>query len=123
MRLPYKITTFLPTPDLNQPARVLIRAIGPSLAAVGVSNVLGNPQLELHDTAYIIATNDGWQTTQIGGLIRADQASDILNSTLAPHDPKEAAMIVTLAPGSYTAVVRGVNRTQGVGTIEVYSIP
>lgn len=107
---------------VNQPTKVLIRAAGPSLAAAGLSNVLTNPLLELHDTTKVVATNDDWQSTQIGGLITTDQVSDISGSTLAPNDPKEAAVIVTLSPGSYTAIVRGVNRTEGVGTVEVYSL-
>lgn len=107
---------------VNQPTRLLIRAVGPSLAATGLSNVLANPQLELHDTTHVIGMNDDWQSTQVGGLITADQTSDISASTLAPSDPKEAAMVVTLSPGSYTAIVRGLDRTEGVGTVEVYSL-
>jgi hypothetical protein len=107
----------------NQPKKVVVRAIGPSLKQFGISNALSDPALELHDSSgAVIATNNNWQTTQIGGVITADQANDIKNSGLAPTDPLEAAMIVTLPPGNYTAIVRGVNGT-GIGLVEVYALP
>lgn len=105
---------------LNQPAKVLIRARGPSLTSAGITNPLVDPQLELHDSATTIARNGDWQTTQTGGLITGDQAAEIQNSTLAPGNAAEPAMIVTLAPGNYTAIVQGANGGTGVGTVEVY---
>jgi hypothetical protein len=103
--------------------QVFIRAAGPSLASVGVAGVLANPQLELHNSNRdIIATNDDWQTTQIGGVITADQSADIQNSGFAPVDPAESAIIATLAPGAYTAIVQGVGGGTGVGTVEVYDL-
>jgi N-acetylneuraminic acid mutarotase len=107
---------------INQPTTVVIRAIGPSLHQSGVSNALENPQLELHDATSTIATNDDWQTTQIGGVITSDQTQELLDSHLAPNDPAESAMIVTLQPGSYTAVVKGVNSTSGIGLVEIYAL-
>ena len=71
----------------NSPKRVLIRAAGPSLAKFGVPNPLANPRLELHDTTNTIGMNDNWQTTQIGGVITADQVAEIQSSGLAPSDP------------------------------------
>ena len=106
-----------------QPTRVLIRAIGPSLTQFGVPDALGNPQLELHDATSLIGRNDDWQTTQIGGIITSDQVAEIQNSQLAPTNPAESAIIATLQPGSYTAIVRGVNNTTGNALVEVYALP
>jgi hypothetical protein len=107
---------------VNQPSRLLIRARGPSLAPAGIANPLLNPQLELNNATDTIAMNDNWQTTQIGGVITADQVAEIQGSMLAPPDAAEAAIIVTLPPGAYTAIVRGVSESIGVGTVEVYTI-
>jgi bifunctional N-acetylglucosamine-1-phosphate-uridyltransferase/glucosamine-1-phosphate-acetyltransferase GlmU-like protein len=83
---------------------------------------LGNPQLELHDASNTIGTNDNWQTTQIGGVITADQVAAIQNSGAAPSDPAEPAIIATLPAGGYTAIVQGVGGAQGVATVEVYDL-
>jgi hypothetical protein len=107
---------------VTQPTRVIIRAIGPSLTQFGVPDALVNPQLELHDANSLIGRNDDWQTTQIGGIITSDQVAEIQNSQLAPTNPAESAIIVTLPPGSYTAIVRGVNNTTGNALVEVYSL-
>jgi N-acetylneuraminic acid mutarotase len=105
----------------TEPKRVIIRAIGPELTRYGVPNVLADPTLELHDgTGALIASNDNWVTTIIGGIITANQAPDILNSRHAPHDPRESAIIADLPPGNYTAIVRGVNNMTGVALVEVY---
>ena len=106
----------------SAPKRVLIRAAGPSLTQFGVPNALANPRLELHDTTGTIGMNDNWQTTQIGGVITSDQVAEIQSSGLAPSDPLESAIIATLAPGSYTAIVQGVNNGTGVGIVEVYDL-
>jgi hypothetical protein len=107
----------------GQPTRVIIRAIGPALTQFGVPDALANPTLELHDATSTIAQNDDWQTTQIGGIITSDQVTEIQNSGLAPTNAREAAIIVTLPPGSYTAIVRGVNNTTGNGLVEAYALP
>ena len=106
----------------SSPKRVLIRAAGPSLTQFGVPDALADPRLELHDTASTIGMNDDWQTTQIGGVITSDQVAEIQNSGLAPTDPLESALIATLSPGSYTAIVQGVNGGTGVGSVEVYDL-
>jgi hypothetical protein len=108
---------------VTQPTRVIIRAIGPSLSQFGVPDALANPQLELHDATSLIGMNDDWQTTQIGGIITSDQVAEIQNSQLAPTNAAESAIIATLQPGSYTAIVRGVNNTTGNALVEVYSLP
>jgi hypothetical protein len=106
----------------SSPKKVIIRALGPSLTQFGVPGVLANPQLELHDATSTIGTNDDWQTTQIGGVITADQAAEIQNSGIAPGNSAEPAIIATLSPGSYTAIVQGVNNATGVGIVEVYDL-
>jgi hypothetical protein len=107
----------------TQPTRVIIRAIGPSLTQFGVPDVLANPQLELHNAGSTIAQNNDWQTTQLGGIITSDQVAEIQNSQLAPTNSAESAIIATLQPGSYTAIVRGVNSTTGNALVEVYALP
>jgi|SRR5882724_10773014 len=103
--------------------RVIIRAIGPELTQYGVPNVLANPTLELHDgTGALIASNNNWATTIIGGIITANQVRDIQASGYAPGNGFESAIIADLAPGNYTAIVRGVNDMTGVGLVEVYDL-
>ena len=104
------------------PKRVIIRAIGPSLAEIGVPEALSDPQLELHDGTSLIARNDDWETTQLGGIITADQVEEIQDSQLAPSDSAESAIIATLPSGTYTAVVRGVNNMTGNALVEVYAL-
>jgi hypothetical protein len=105
------------------PKRVIIRAIGPELTQFNVPNVLADPTLELHDgTGALIASNNNWQTTVIGGIIMDDQVMAILNTGKAPTDGRESAMIANLPAGNYTAIVRGVNGTTGVALVEVYDL-
>jgi hypothetical protein len=105
--------------------RVIIRAIGPELSTppFNIPNALANPTLELHDiTGALIASNDNWQFTIIGGIITSDQGLEIRNSGHAPGNPLESAIIADLPPGNYTAIVRGVNNTTGVALVEVYDL-
>lgn len=103
--------------------RVIVRAIGPELTQYGVPHPLGDPTLELHDsTGALIASNDNWQHTIIGGIITGDQVAAIRASGHAPVDPRESAIIANLPPGNYTAIVRGLNNTTGVGLVEVYDL-
>jgi hypothetical protein len=107
------------------PKRVIIRAIGPELSAppFNIPNALANPTLELHNGAgALIASNDNWQTTIIGGIITSSQVSDIQNSGHVPTATSESAIIANLQPGNYTAIVRGVSNTIGVGLVEVYDL-
>jgi hypothetical protein len=99
----------------NGLTRVIIRAIGPTLVNFGITNPLLDPTLELHDgSGTAIATNDDWQTAQ---------ESEIIATGLPPGDPRESAIVSTLSPGSYTAVVRGKNNATGIAVVEVYNIP
>jgi len=116
----------------TQSKRVILRAIGPELSRYGISNFLGNPTLELHNgNGTLIASNNDWQETIIGGIISSDQVSEILGSGHAPGDPSESAIIANLPPGRYTAIVRGatptptatpVNNTTGVALVEAYDL-
>ena len=104
---------------------VIVRAIGPELSAppFNIPNSLADPTLELHNgTGALIASNDNWQTTIIGGIITVSQVSAIQNGGHAPTQPSESAIIATLQPGNYTAIVRGVNNITGVALVEVYDL-
>jgi Matrixin len=92
---------------------VLIRALGPSLAQFSVPNVLADPYLELRDgNGNLVEANDDWQQSPEAATITADG--------LAPSNTKESAMAPTLAPGNYTALVKGVGGTTGTALIEIY---
>ena len=106
------IAGFIVVGDVEK--KVVVRGLGPSLASAGVSGALADPTLELYDSAgTTVATNNNWKDTQ-------EQA--IRDTNLAPADVLEAALVTTLAPGSYTAVMRGVNGTIGIGLVEVYDL-
>jgi hypothetical protein len=99
----------------TDPKKVIIRGIGPSLTAFGVPGALENPVLELHDhTGATIAVNDNWK--------EAPNASEVLNSGLAPGNDLEAAILQTLVPDAYTVVVSGANGGTGVGLVEAYDL-
>jgi CSLREA domain-containing protein len=107
---------FIPGPSDRAPLKVLVRALGPSLAAQGVSAALQDPLLELHDgNGVIVVQNDNWRD--------ASNAAEI-QATLPPPDDHESAIITTLAPSNagYTALVRGANATTGVALVEVYAL-
>ena len=93
-------------------AKVLIRAIGPSLANFGVPNALSDPTLELHDgNGALLQSNDNWK----------DHEQAIAQTGLSPNDLSEAAIFAELAPGAYTAIVAGKGST-GVALVEVYQV-
>jgi hypothetical protein len=109
----------------TQPKRVIARAIGPELSRppYNIPGALANPTLELHNSSgALIASNDNWRQTIIGGIIMNNQVRDIMNSGYAPVDGRESAIIAELPPGNYTAIVRGVNNTTGVALVEVYDL-
>ena len=103
-------------PGEATPAFLIVRAIGPSLADSGVTGVLADPTLELHNQdGSLLAENDNWQDDPI-------QAASIEAAGLAPLDPKESAIQATVPPGAYTAIVQGPNGTTGVALVEVYNL-
>ena len=99
----------------SQNRTVLARAIGPSLTAVGVPNALQDPMLELHDSSgTMLASNDNW---------RSNQEAQIIATGIAPSDDRESAIISSpLAPGNYTAIVRGGGSATGVALVEIYQL-
>ena len=90
----------------------------------GVPNALANPTLELHDgTGALIASNDNWQHTIIGGIITSEpRPATSVDSGHAPRDPRESAIIAELPAGNYTAIVRGVITFTGVALVKVYDL-
>jgi hypothetical protein len=94
--------------------RVLIRGMGPSLAASGVSNPLLDPALEIHGKNGQIAQNNNW---------RSAQEAEIIAAGFPLTDDRESAVIVPLWPGNYTAIVRGHDNTIGNALVEVYQLP
>jgi len=102
-------------PGSNAPAKVVIRAIGPSLSAAGVTGVLADPILELHDAnGATLASNDNWKDTQ---------QSEIAATGIPPSNDAESAILQMLVPANYTAIVRGKNDTTGVALAEIYNLP
>ncbi len=93
--------------------QAIIRAIGPSLANFGIANALPDPTLELVGPGGPIAVNDDWRDTN---------ETAIQNTGLAPSDDREAAILTTLAPGQYTAIVRGKNGATGIALVETYDL-
>jgi uncharacterized delta-60 repeat protein len=108
----------------NTPKRVLIRGIGPALQSYGISGVLADPTLTLRQGNTVVLTNDDW-STQTGEVTAADvsSAADAVSAFSLTPSSKDAAMLITLDPGLYTATVNGKNDTTGVGMIEVYELP
>jgi hypothetical protein len=100
----------------SAPRKVMIRAIGPSLNVDGrlVEGRLQDPELTLYDRdGKVIASNDDW---------RSSQEAEIRESGIEPRHDKEAAVLIRLEPNDYTAVIRGVGGTSGIGLIEIYDI-
>src|SRR5439155_12304480 len=97
-----------------QAVRIIVRAIGPSLSS-SIPDALADPMLELHNAnGDLLKSNDNWQT--------GDTDSSIGNSGIAPKNPNESAVSAYLAPGNFTAIVRGKNNSSGVGLVEVYDV-
>jgi hypothetical protein len=99
----------------NQPQNILVRGIGPSLTASGVSNPLQDPLIELHDSqGALIDSNDDWGSSL--------DAAALALSGVAPSAPKESAILKTLAPGAYTVILKGATGGSGVGNVEAYNL-
>jgi hypothetical protein len=96
----------------SAPKKVIVRAIGPSL--MSLPGHLADPTLELRDSAGgLLFFNDNW--------VESPQAQEIMN-TIPPSHDHEAAIIATLAPGRYTAIMRGAGNSTGIGVVEVYDL-
>ena len=98
----------------TSPKQVLIRAIGPSLDDFGIPNALSDPTLELHGPdAFDTIINDDWKQSQ---------EAEIQATGLSPTNDLESAIMVTLAPGAYTAIVSSGDNSAGVALVEVYDL-
>ena len=95
------------------PKRVIIRALGPSLGASGLSGTLEDPTLELFQGETLLVANDNWKD---------EQEAETTETGIQPNDDREAAIVRVLEPGNYTAVVRGKEDTTGVALVEVYDL-
>lgn len=116
----------------NVPKRVLIRGIGPALSAFGVPGALGDPVLRLHagGGGPAMASNDNWDTPQPADTAHAPAtAAEIVAAASAagafplPRGSKDAVIVITLAPGEYTAAVSGAGGATGAALVEVYPLP
>ena len=97
--------------------KILVRALGPTLSDFGVPGALANPTLDLvNSSGTVIRSNNNWKDDP-------QQRAAIEAAGLAPIHDEEAALVETVAPGAYTAIVRGSGRTTGVGLAEVYHLP
>ncbi len=98
----------------SSPKKVILRGLGPSLAPFGVTGVLADPTLELHDGAgATIFSNDNWRDTQ---------EAEISATGLEPDNDLEAAIVATLDPGAYTAILQGKNGSTGTALVEAYDL-
>jgi hypothetical protein len=97
----------------GSPKKVIVRAIGPSLDSLGVEGALADPMLELHEPDGTIVTNDNWKETQ---------EQEIIDTTILPTNDLESAIVATLDPGAYTAIVAGKNGATGIGLVEAYDL-
>jgi len=98
----------------TDPSQLVVRALGPSLGAFGVPDPLTDPLLEIHDgNGATIQSNNNW---------RDNQEAALQNTGLAPSDDLESAILISVAPGSYTAIVKGADGGVGNGLVEVYKL-
>ena len=102
----------------TDPKRVIIRGIGPSLSAVGITNALQDPTLELHQGGPTLVTNDNWKMRQDG----TSQQAEVEATGIPPANDLESAIVATLNPGAYTAILAGKNDGVGIGLIEAYDL-
>jgi hypothetical protein len=97
-------------------ARIAVRGIGPSLAQFGLSPVLSDPTLELHDSnGATLVANDDWQSD-------STSAAQLSASGLALTDPNESGIFASLPPGAFTAILAGKNGGIGIGLVEIYNL-
>jgi hypothetical protein len=116
----------------NEPAQLLVRGIGPALAGFGLAGTLGAPSVGVYDaTNTLVASNTGWAgapapgTSSLAAAYRAATAADMaaVGAFPLPQGSADSALVVTLPPGSYTAIVSGANASTGTALVEVYEMP
>jgi hypothetical protein len=106
-------------PSGGASTNVVVRAIGPSLSNFGIAGALQDPTLELvNGSGTTVASNDNWKTRPDG----SSQQAEIEATGLQPSDDRESALVQTVTPGNYTAIVRGKSNTTGVGVVEAYDL-
>jgi hypothetical protein len=111
------IAGLIVTPNNGGSIKILARALGPTLGDLGVPGFVADPTLDLvNSNGAVIRSNNNWKDDP-------QQRAQIEAAGLGPNHDEEAALVETVAPGAYTAVVRGNNRTTGVGLVEAYNIP
>lgn len=97
----------------TEPKKVILRAIGPSLLAAGLTNALRDPTMDVYNSkGEVIASNDNWRTN----------AAAVKQTGLAPSNEMESAIVTTLDPGAYTAVISGAGGTKGIALFELYDL-
>ncbi|MSU50273.1 MAG: exo-alpha-sialidase [Opitutus sp.] len=102
----------------TQPRRVLIRAVGPSLTNLGVTGALADPKLTLFQGNTALAANDDWEISRSGAAIAA--TAQRIGAFPLDAASRDAALLITFAPGNYTVVITGVDGTTGIALVEVY---
>ena len=103
--------------------KVLVRVSGPALIPLGVTGTLAQPQLSLYSGSTVIAQNIGWSSGSATDISALQAAVTQLGLTPFPAGSADCALLATLSPGGYTAIISGVNNTTGVALIEVYEVP
>jgi hypothetical protein len=101
--------------------RLLVRAVGPTLGIFGVGGALVDPTITLFGGSSAIAANDNWSSAANASEVAS--AASAVGAFALPSGSRDAAVLVTLSPGSYSAVISGVGNTTGVGLVEVYEVP
>lgn len=116
------IAGFVVTGQPGATIQVLIRGVGPTLAKFGVSSPLAQPQLTVYDSSNKqLAANSSWGTNSDPLSISAAAIS--AGAFALPQGSADCALLLVLAPGSYTAVVSGLKNSMGVALVEVYGVP
>lgn len=100
--------------------KLLVRVAGPALAGFGVAGALADPQLTLFSGAATVATNDNWSSASNAAEIAA--AATTAGAFAFANGSKDAALLVTLSAGAYTAIVSGVGNTTGTALVEIYVV-
>jgi len=100
----------------NNPTRIAVRGLGPSLSQFGLSNVLADPTLELHNAnGTLMISNDNWHDDPAS-------AAQLMAFGLQPPNNLESGIFATLPPGAFTAILAGKNNTTGIGLVEIYNV-
>lgn len=106
----------------NEPRNVVVRGIGPSLAAFGIAEPLSDPKIAVFRGSEKIAENDDWQDGNFSGRLQVPENPPPWWAWLFPSDPQEAAFQLSLPPGAYTVHVSGVDNTTGIALAEIYDL-